>query len=302
MPSLVFIEKNAMLVPLFMNTGDVVGDAPIPWKPSADDLVQLSRDELVQLHPYSDDIKKRQTKDDIAEEIVQLWSETLIKVGTSQERSFFVKKGGRGGYGDDRDQDKDDDNDDKDDFDNPVLPPETFGDDFGITVQKGWIQEFKNFNINPSFTVMMLKAMIAMFWNINVRAQRLVFNNVVLEDHFTFEMMGITSSVVIYLFIQGVAGASQKRRFISLTDLKVKNDDLDGVKKIFALEAFNSRGWLLTLDFDTVKEYLKELEGRKSTPQQISSTVERIIEYKTVKDWFEEKTVVQLHNYSSTTT
>ncbi|CAJ1382765.1 unnamed protein product [Effrenium voratum] len=68
--------------------------------------------------------------------------------------------------------------------------------------------------------------------------------------------------------------------------MKPLENDHAGIKAIFALSSFNSRPWLQSMEKDMVRDYLAELENRKSVPQQVSSTVERIVEYKTVKDDF----------------
>ena len=288
MPSVVFVEKQVrelgadrfINIPFFVKSGDVIGSSTLPWKPSKIELLQLSRPDLMKMVPFTVEKKKKATKEELAVILMENWSEVVQCASSSSSD----QKGG--GYDDDKEKDTDKDKDeDKNEDDEPSLPlPEAEDDAFVITVQKTWDNEFRNFVVSGFFTIAMLKAMIAGVWNIAVRAQRIVLRGADCADHLTFDDLGVFDAVIFQLFIQGVGGAGVKRRAITIADMKPLENDHAGIKAIFALSSFNSRPWLQSMEKDMVRDYLAELENRKSVPQQVSSTVERIVEYKTVKD------------------
>ena len=112
----------------------------------------------------------------------------------------------------------------------------------------------------------------------------------------TIEQNKVKHHSTLTLLFDGKGGASQKRRAISIVDMTVKPSDVDAVKAVFSITSFNSRGWLQSLSKDDTKEYLMEIENRKNLTQQVSSTIERVQEFKALKDRKNTKTK---HNFFS---
>ena len=116
-------------------------------------------------------------------------------------------------------------------------------------------------------------------------------NDIYILDYTQFWEMNIGADLILHFGVSGSGGMpSNKRKAVSMVEMKPKPTDPPRIQQILSLQEFKSRAWLETLALTSLKDYLKEIDARKSTPQLVSSTMSRIGEYETIKsEVFEEK-------------
>ena len=76
---------------------------------------------------------------------------------------------------------------------------------------------------------------------------------------------------------------SQKRKMISVVDLRPLDDDPQDIKNIFAETVFNGSTWLGTMTKDALTEYLSILESKKTIANHVDATVSRIPSFAAMK-------------------
>ena len=215
MPSLVFIEKDFLFVPFFVESGDVFSViASEPWKLNKVDLLKLSRTDLLQLVPRRHDVKKRHTKEEITELLTEVWTEVVDeknRVGVSKGRSDKSSGSGDRGFsggGDDRD----DQDNDQGGFQPVPLPPDDSDNDmFSLTVQKCWSPPtFKSFVVAPNYSLM-VKVLLTNEWGVAVRSLRLQKAGFDLLDDALLIESDIDNSVVLQAVVRGFGGGKPKR-------------------------------------------------------------------------------------------
>ena len=77
----------------------------------------------------------------------------------------------------------------------------------------------------------------------------------------------------------------RKKRKCTMSEMKVKKDDVNMVVDCFKIEAFNDEAWLETLSKEQLDAYYKSLKDMKGFPQQVQCTVDNIRELRALKDW-----------------
>ena len=296
MPNLVFKRDGASFEAFFVHTADRI-DVMKAWKPSVDDLMFLSRDDLVRLGDGNFQFTSKDVKKDIATCLVRDWdkvisffgnksySYTLPSFGSIGGASSHQEKGhdgygGDGFGGDGGDEPEDEPSDDGDD------------DDLQGSDNDEWLELFikngtstKVIEVKGSWLFKSVYYQAAAKWRTSTNAMRFVnVKGDTMIPSITIEQNKVKHHTTLTILFDGVGGASQKRRAISIVDMTVKTTDVDAVKAVFAITSFNSRGWLQTLSKDDTKEYLMEIENRKNLTQQVSSTIERVQEFKALKD------------------
>eukprot|EP00438_Fugacium_kawagutii_P016551 Skav230612 [mRNA] locus=scaffold3185:11140:12216:+ [translate_table: standard] len=296
MPSLVFAKTDGSVAPFFVNSGDVF-TASNAWKPDPFESKKLSRDDLLKICPNFQ-YPAGATKSDIVSILMRDWDEVMqfacqksssmvsvtVPTGTSDMHqggsSGGQGYGGDGGGGDEPEDEPSDDN--------------SGDEDIYQSDNEDWLEVFISngsstmvSEVKGSWLFKSIFYSVATKWKIgNTRVMRFVnVKGDTMIPNITIAQNEVKHRGTLTLLFDGVGGASQKRRAISIADMTIRETDLDGVKAVFNIKKFNSRGWLATLPADKVKDYLMEIENRKNLPQQVSSTLERINEFKSVKDW-----------------
>eukprot|EP00438_Fugacium_kawagutii_P021474 Skav234983 [mRNA] locus=scaffold122:207824:209032:+ [translate_table: standard] len=230
MPALIFIQKDDKGVsPFFVKTQQVLSSRDLEWTPCVQDLMNLSRDDLVSLASMVYEVKHRDSKSELSNVIIGNWSEILSKHSPSFFAGGSHQGGGRGSDegGDDNKDDDEGSNPDPYDFD------EGDGNDsFKLTVQRMWgTPTFKVFDVSPHYPLHSLKSMISMVWHIKPSNQKLMMNGIPIDtnDFLSFHHLGITSSCVLQVAVRGRGGVAG-RIPVQKTYLK-KNEAIDKMKQ-----------------------------------------------------------------------
>ena len=92
----------------------------------------------------------------------------------------------------------------------------------------------------------------------------------------------IDDEMSIHFGICGRGGTLKKRR-CSITELKVRNNDLQMVKDCFQIETFREEAWLDSLTKNELDTYYKTMKDLKGFPQQVQCTVDNVKQMKTLK-------------------
>eukprot|EP00439_Symbiodinium_sp_Y106_P031234 s403_g3.t1 len=82
----------------------------------------------------------------------------------------------------------------------------------------------------------------------------------------------------------GGRGGTVKRRVIAISERQAKEDDIP-FKAIFSLDRFQGTAWMIPLPLDQLTSYSQYLDNRKTFPNQVNTTLQRINELVTLKAW-----------------
>ena len=197
----------------------------------------------------------------LVEKLKGYGDESIIDISSSSATAGYGDKdvsrrasGGGGGGGDSGDEPPEDNNpsDDDDGGDDDIYGSECEDDWMEVFISNGTstlVSEVKG-----SWLFKSIFYSVASKWKIgNTRVMRFVNGKGdTMIPSITIAQNEVKHQASLTLLFDGVGGASQKRRAISIADMAVREADLDGVKAVFNIRAFNSRGWLQSLPADKV--------------------------------------------------
>ena len=76
---------------------------------------------------------------------------------------------------------------------------------------------------------------------------------------------------------------AQKRKIVSMAEVRAYDTDPDTIKALFALTAFDLMGWLNSLDKEHLTEYVNLIERDRTLKGHIQGIVDRVPSYAVVK-------------------
>jgi hypothetical protein len=78
-------------------------------------------------------------------------------------------------------------------------------------------------------------------------------------------------------------GPAQKRKIVSMAEVRAYDTDPDTIKALFALTVFDLMGWLNSLNKEQLTEYVNLIERDRTLKGHIQGIVDRVPSYALVK-------------------
>ena len=241
----------------------------LPWSPNKGQLMTLSRADLCNLIPSTvPPVKKDNNKDQICDIIIENWSDIVVEASLSGSSSS--EGGGRDknrrGYGGSGDDDKGDENQDPDEPD--AYDPADYGmGDFYLTVQTCFGGSvFKNFLVNGTYTIGMVKVLCSQEWKMNPRHQRVLYNDNDVFDTSTLNELSMDHTSVLKLGLRGLVGGAG---FLSVRKPHLKKDDAINVLKAEQKKPYETKAELVIPDSELPQSFCEFLEGEKAKMDDI---------------------------------
>ena len=241
MPALIFVENDEMFKARMVHTGDVVRDGDQPAKMSMENLMKLSKKELVSLIPPEKPIRKDSAKAIIAYHLMEVWD--IVKPSPESLAGACNDAGGSGGddddedFGKDNDDDNNDDNNDEQDGSPSPMPSDSDDEDeFQVSIMFP-DNQMKKVYVKETDTVLNVKGVIRNKFGISRHHQRLLLDGEDLEDKCFLKDYNIGEDTVLNLFLTigggGKRGADGSSRNNSKKSKQEKILDIvDGVETV----------------------------------------------------------------------